>query len=272
MRVVTIAAAGVVLSLGVLVEPVAAACPADSVQSGVVCIDKYESSVWDLSLVSTGGKARERLIASIQFGTVTLASLQSAGAVQRGLAPGDLAANGCPATGNGCLNVYAVSLPGVVPSAYVTWFQAAAAARNSAKRLPTNLEWQVAALGTPDPGTADDQVTTCNTNSSGVADAGSRGACVSDVGAFDMVGNVWEWVADWIDQAQAGASWPATFGADASNVGGPGVDSGVVYSAFPGALHRGGDWTNGAFAGVFAINAGIQPSGSSGLIGFRCAR
>ena len=36
------------------------------------------------------------------------------------------------------------------PSGFFSWFQAAAAARNSFKRLPTNAEWTVAALGTPD--------------------------------------------------------------------------------------------------------------------------
>ena len=43
--VLRVAVVGVGLGLGLLVEP-AAACPADSVQSGTVCMDKYEASVW----------------------------------------------------------------------------------------------------------------------------------------------------------------------------------------------------------------------------------
>src|SRR4051812_24653010 len=116
-----VAACGMALSLGSFIQPAAAAeCPADAVTSGPVCIDKYENSVWDLSAVSTSGRIKARLVASIQDGTVTLARLTRLGAVQRGLTNGDLAANGCPDTGNGCLDVYAVSLPGVMPSAFVT--------------------------------------------------------------------------------------------------------------------------------------------------------
>lgn len=258
---ITLAAAGLVLGVGFAKPVVAAECPNDSVQSGTVCMDRYEASVW---LVAPSEKA---LINKIQKGVATLANLQSAGALQLGLAFGDLAANGCPATGNGCLDVYAVSLAGVTPSAFTTWFQAAAAARNSRKRLPTNQEWQVAALGTP--GTADDGLTTCATNSLGVAATGSRSACVSDVGAFDMVGNLWEWVAEWGDLANGCTSWSGSFGSNGSCVGGPGVG----HSNLPGALIRGGSWDSGTpFAGVFAVNALNNPSDAFLFVGFRCTR
>ena len=64
-----------VLVLGLLVDS-AAACPADSVQSGPVCMDKYEASVWNLAPVP-GGKSKAKLVVSIQSGTVSLADLQS---------------------------------------------------------------------------------------------------------------------------------------------------------------------------------------------------
>jgi formylglycine-generating enzyme required for sulfatase activity len=41
-------------------------------------------------------------------------------------------------------------------------------------------------------------VTECNTNSTGPVVTGSAAHCVSKWGAHDMVGNVNEWVADWI--------------------------------------------------------------------------
>jgi formylglycine-generating enzyme required for sulfatase activity len=95
-----------------------------------------------------------------------------------------------------------VSVPGVTPSANVTWFQAQEACANAGKRLPTNAEWQIAATGTPDPG-PDDGATDCNTSAAGVSpvDTGSRAKCVSSRGAFDMVGNRFEWVADWVPRA-----------------------------------------------------------------------
>jgi hypothetical protein len=264
-RVISIAAVGVMLSLRIMVMPAwAKGCPDDSVQSGTVCMDKYEASVW---LVPPMEK---KLIGKIQKGTATLADLQRAGAVELGLATGDLSANGCPSTGNGCLDVYAVSIPEVTPAAFITWFQAAAAARNSFKRLATNQEWQVAALGTPDTGGADDQSTTCNTDTlvPGVAPTGSRSACASDVGAFDMIGNVSEWVADWGDLANDCTSWSPRFGDDLSCVGGPGSG----FSNLPGAFLRGGSWGFRTFAGVFAVRAGADPSFASFNVGFRCAR
>ena len=41
MRPLIVVASCAVLSLGLLVERAAAQCPADSVQSGTVCLDKY---------------------------------------------------------------------------------------------------------------------------------------------------------------------------------------------------------------------------------------
>ncbi|HEX6187739.1 MAG TPA: SUMF1/EgtB/PvdO family nonheme iron enzyme [Pyrinomonadaceae bacterium] len=241
----------------------ASACPDDSVASGTACIDKYEASIW---YVPPEEKA---LINKIQKGEVKLADLMDAGAVQLGIASGDLAANGCPVNGNGCANVYAVSIAGVTPAGFVTWFQAAAAARNSLKRLPTNQEWQVAALGTPDGAP-------CNVGPGGtVASTGSAPGCVSDVGAFDMVGNVWERVADWADFADGCVTQSATFGGDLSCVGGPGQASPVGNK--PGAMLRGGffglfELGGGTHAGVFAVRANVTPDFAPNGIGFRCAR
>jgi hypothetical protein len=95
-------------------------CPADSVRSGTGCIDTFEASVWETTDVN--------LIKKIKQGKVTEAQLMAGGATQLGLAAGDLVAAGCPVTGNGCVDFYAVSIPGVTPSRFITWFQAAAAA------------------------------------------------------------------------------------------------------------------------------------------------
>src|SRR5712691_647669 len=55
---------------------------------------------------------------------------------------------------------------------------------NARKRLLTNAEWRVGALGTPDPGAAGDGVTTCNTAAAGLMPTGSARNCVSDVGVL----------------------------------------------------------------------------------------
>ena len=239
-------------------------CPPDSVEFGTLCIDKYEASVWDLSGLT--GTAKAELVEKIQKGTVTGAELLAAGAIQRGVGSDDYGA-GCPATGNGCVNLYAVSIPGVTPSRFMTWFQVLAFARNSGKRLPTNAEWQAAALGTPDTGGADNGATTCNTDNRapGVTPTGSRTSCVSDVGAFDMVGNLWEWVADWVPRSTACPDW-GTFSDDFMCLAGADASSG------PGAMIRGGNFGIGRFAGVFAVRGGRIPSDLSVNIGFRAAR
>jgi hypothetical protein len=253
-------AVGLVLSLVQIVPVAAADCPDDSVLSGTVCIDKYEASVWYVP------PAEKSLIRKIRSGAAELQDLTSAGAVQLGLAAGDLASAGCPVTGNGCVDVYAVSIEGVKPAVWITFFQAAAAARNSLKRLPTSQEWLVAAVGTPDG-------PPCNVgpdpNPAAVpALTGTAPGCVSDVGAFDLVGNLWEWVADWAGSGTSCFTQSATFGGDLNCLGGPGGSVPVIRGGFFGPVFLGG----GTHAGVFAARSNFASDFSAGGIGFRSAR
>jgi hypothetical protein len=249
-------------------------CPPDAVLVGQTCVDKYEESVWQIDVANTS------LIKRVQQGKATLADLQGGGAVQLGCPsapwnatayPGNFPAGGqwTPALGSEppSPGVYAVSVPGVLPSTCIDWFQAAQACALSGKRLVANREWQDAAAGTPDPGEADDGSTTCATNSANPANTGARTNCKSSWGASDMVGNVWEWVANWGDVANGCTQWSASFGSDVSCMGGPGSG----WSNLPGALIRGGLWVNGEAAGVFAVS-GADPSFSADALGFRCAR
>ncbi|MGH7341907.1 MAG: cyclic nucleotide-binding domain-containing protein, partial [Candidatus Rokuibacteriota bacterium] len=60
---------------------------------------------------------------------------------------------------------------------------------------------------TPDPG-PDNGTTDCNTASAFFASpTGSRSSCVSTRGAFDMVGKLWEWVADWVPRSTTCGTW-----------------------------------------------------------------
>jgi len=240
-------------------------CAADAVVSGAGCMDKYEASVWR---VPEPLGANSILVRRIQQGKATVALLAAGGATQLGVRNRDDYAP-CADSGQNCTDdVYAASLPGVPPSVAITWFQAQAACENAGKRLPSNAEWQAAVAGTPDPG-GDDGTTECNTASAFKAIAtGSRPACVSARGAFDMVGNVYEWVADWVPGSTTCGSWsPGVSPTDDDQcLAGPGV------TGEPSALLRGGSFFSGALAGPLAVIGSNPVSGPNVSIGFRCAR
>jgi formylglycine-generating enzyme required for sulfatase activity len=240
-------------------------CPADSVVAGTVCMDTYEASVWRVPNPTTTNKS---LVAKIQAGKATAAALAAGSATQVGLVLGDYAP--CAASGQNCTNdIYAVSLPGVLPSAFATWFQAQAACKNARKRLPSNAEWQAAVIGTPDPG-PDNGTTDCNTNNVNMrVNTGSRTSCKSADGAFDMVGNVNEWVADWVPRSTGCGTWSA----GVSPTGDDQCLAGAATTGEPGALLRGGStFSLGSPAGPLAVEGDGIPSFASIFIGFRCAR
>jgi len=245
-------AAIAVLAVGFLWTPTvtqASRCLKDAVQVGNACIDRYEASAWSTTEPGT--------VKKIQRGAISAASQLAGTGTQLGVGSDDYGAS-CPDSGTGCTAVFAVSIPGVPPSAFASWLQASVACRNSGKRLATNHEWQMAALGTPDGAP-------CNVSTGVVAATGVAG-CVSDVGAFDMVGNLWEWVSDWVPRSTGTTSWGAFSNDEMSFVG---ADAGA---AGPGVLVRGGDNANGASAGPFAVDGGNLPTSGEADIGFRCAR
>jgi formylglycine-generating enzyme required for sulfatase activity len=256
-------------------QAAAITCPADAVAVGPVCVDKYEASVWAVPDPATSNKT---LVARLKKGTATLGDLVGGGATQLGC---DFALFGhdpfpanFPADGNwssilipATPGVYAASVPGVLPSACITWFQSQQACLLSDKRLLTNAEWQAAAAGTPDPGATDDESADCNVSGPpfGPTDTGSRSSCKSNWGASDLVGNVYEWVADWVPRSTACPGWGG-FSDDFMCLTGASEPFG------PGAVVRGGAWGGGAGAGVFAVDSFARPSFSVGGLGLRCAR
>ncbi|MBZ5639516.1 MAG: formylglycine-generating enzyme family protein [Acidobacteriia bacterium] len=259
---------GMTIALGfgllVVVMPAAHAartCGPDSVPAGTVCLDRYEASVWRVPNPTT---TNALLVTKIQLGTATQADLTAAGATQLGTLVDDYA----PCTGNGqnCADdIYAVSLPAVIPAANITWFQAQEACANAGKRLPTSAEWQMGTTGTPDAG-SDNGTTDCNSNAGSVTLTGARKSCESARGAFDMVGNLDEWVAEWVPLSTVCSNWGGLsddlmclFGASSSAGG-------------PGALLRGGDFRARTAAGSLAVVGTGGPFSARAFIGFRCAR
>jgi hypothetical protein len=253
-------------------------CPPDSVKVGPVCVDLYEASVWQIDPI-----ANPSLVKKVQAGKAKLADLTAGGATHLSLAdsctppfPKNFPADGnwTPVQGSSppSPGVYAVSIPGVRPSACITWFQANQECQLSGKHLLTNVEWQGAAAGTPDPGT-DDGTTDCAVISPAVARTGSRSSCKSSWGVFDMVGNVSEWVADWADRADVGCTdWTSQAGIPGNDISCFGGDGIGAANQIPAALIRGGDHFDGAHDGVFAVNASGLPSFLPPTVGFRCAR
>jgi formylglycine-generating enzyme required for sulfatase activity len=236
-------------------------CPIESVKVGTVCVDIYEASAWEIPPTQTG------LIKKVQKGKADLADLTAGGATQLGCTGPEFGHTAYPATfpanGNWTTPVYAASVAGALPSACITWFQAEQACALSGKRLLTNQEWQRAAAGTPDPG-GSPGAQDCNTNNLGpVVD---RSNCRSRWGVANMVGNVEEWVADWVPRSTDCPGW-GSFSDDFMCLSGASTTA-----TGPGAPIRGGDWVNGPVAGVFAVDGFLHPYDATFHIGFRCAR
>lgn len=164
-----------------------------------------------------------------------------------------------------------------LPWRFVSREAAARLCARVGKRLPTAAEWYMAALDTPDE--------PCMAAGS-LRMTGEAPNCVSSVGAHDMVGNVWEWVADdvfdglwegrvlpsegYINQVdRAGiATVTGTTTPDRS------LDEAYFWSGAPGAfgMIRGGFYGSRADAGVVAVHAATPPSFTGEAVGWRCVR
>jgi len=104
----------------------------------------------------------------------------------------------------------------------------------------------------------------CNIYSDAPVRTGSLPGCVSDVGAFDMVGNVQEMVAEWGVRGADCTTWPAAFGSDYACFG-----AGPVL--LPAHISRGGSFSEGTGAGVFAATTRMgPPSAPDYAVGLRC--
>jgi formylglycine-generating enzyme required for sulfatase activity len=142
----------------------------------------------------------------------------------------------------------------------VSWNDAAAFCRWYGKRLPTEAEWELAAKGV-----SQNIYTWGNTFAGDRANTRERGvgqpiavanlANLSPFGAYDMIGNVWEWTADWY----AGDYYAVS---PASNPTGP--TSGLE------RVIRGGSFKSEGERATTTIRRKASQDGWADDIGFRC--
>ncbi len=180
-----------------------------------------------------------------------------------------------------------VSKKGAVPWRNLTKVQAMTACAKAGKRLPTMEEWFQAAMGTPDPGTDrssyDCQVANNWEVQPGLTGSGQR--CVSYSGAYDMIGNLWEWVKDEIENGvYDGRELPEYGYVRAVDSKGLATETGEsesdeYYSDYfwikdKGVrnIAKGGYWNNQTDAGIYSTYIVPPPSFVGPGVGFRCVK
>ncbi len=166
------------------------------------------------------------------------------------------------------------SVPGATPWNYVSLSQAQRICAASGKRLPTSDEWYHIALGTTPE--------SCVVQSSAVGKTGTE-ACVSSVGVYDAVGNVWEWVDEnVVGNTYDGRELPKEGYVTSVDARGVAITSGESPDELYGkdyfwsqqegvfGMIRGGFYGSGEDAGLYTANASVPTSFATQGVGFRC--
>ena len=168
---------------------------------------------------------------------------------------------------------------GAMPWRFVTRDEAQMLCLRAGKRLPTNAEWQMLALGTPD------SEEMCNTHSNAIRETGMYSECTSALGILDTVGNVWEWTADdVIDGRYEDRVLPQEGYVTQAAADGVAVETATSSSQEHGddyffsesegtfAFMRGGFYGSRSDAGIYAAHAATLPTLRGAAIGFRCVQ
>lgn len=185
-------------------------------------------------------------------------------------------------------NCKPVSVAGKIPWTFISRDQAEQACAKAGKRLPTNEEWYLASLGTQDKASdwGRDDCHLANNWDSQPGKTGSGKNCVSSFGAFDMVGNVWEWVKETVidgkyresELPEKGYVWgtdgrgmPAFTDPENPNPD-YNADFHWIYKEGIRNIARGGYWDNRERGGIYSVYIVYFPFQASPGVGFRCAK
>jgi formylglycine-generating enzyme required for sulfatase activity len=255
------AAAGVVVGAWLAAAPETSAQSAPSCPSGMVIV---AAGTFTMGELAGPTHESEQPLTQVTLGAYCLDRTEVTASAYAAC----VRARACTAPRGTLRATYGVESKSQHPVNFVDWRQSSAYCRWSGGRLPTEAEWEYAARGREGrryPWGAEPPTAVRAQWSGGcgllgcvgtTAPVGTRAMGRSWVGADDLAGNVWEWVADWHGRYPGGVVTDPR-----------GARTGTA------RVLRGGSWVNDdALWMRSAFRFWGRPTLRSSDVGFRCAR